>query len=379
MAQAIKKPVGFTLRAEWPLAASVLTLGIFFLRGEAIFARLAEPLWLGGSFVWLLVVILVSAFAIVRHAECLAIKLGEPVGTLILTLSVIGIEVMMISASMATGKGSPTLARDAMYSVVMIVLNGLVGLSLLLGGLRHREQSYNLQGAGVYLALIVPLSVLGLILPNFTTTTAGPTLSTTQGILLGLMSVVLYATFLFAQTTWHREYFLDLNPAGGTTKGVDDHAGLVLQSLPFHAALLVCYLVPLVILAKKLAIPIDHGISVLGAPPELGGFIIAALVLSPEAFSALRAAIRNQLQRSVNLLLGSVLATIGLTIPSVFAIGVLSGKSVILGLMPAHMILLALTLGVSFITFTSRRTNVLLGAVHLLLFFAYLILIFDAQ
>ncbi len=378
MAQEIKKPAGLALRAEWPLVTSLITVGAFFFWGEAILARVAEPLWLVLIFAWLLIVILLSAFAIVRHAECLALKLGEPVGTLILTLSVIGIEVMMISASMVTGKGSPTLARDAMFSVVMIVLNGLVGLSLVLGGLRFREQSYNLQGAGVYLAMIATLSVLGLILPNFTLATAGPTLSTTQGILLGLMSVGLYATFLFGQTTMHREYFLDLNPAGEPA-AENEHAGLVLRSVPFHAALLLCYLVPLVILSKKLAVPIDHGIRVLGAPPELGGFIIAALVLSPEAFSGLRAAIQNKLQRSVNLLLGSVLATIGLTIPSVFAIGALSGKSVVLGLNAADSTLLALTLAVSFITFTSRRTNVIFGAVHLVLFLAYLIMIFDGQ
>ncbi len=374
------KPAGIELSAEWPLAASLFSVGAFFLWGDAIFARLSDPLWLCLSFGWLLAVILLSAFSVVRHAECLALKLGEPGGTLILTFSVIGIEVMMISASMATGKGSPTLARDAMFSVVMIVLNGLVGFSLLLGGLRHREQSYNLQGAGVYLAMIAPLAVLGLILPNFTTTTIGPTLSTTQGILLGLMSVGLYATFLFGQTMRHREYFLDANPAGKPDPaGGGDHAGLVVRSTPFHALLLMCYLVPVVLLAKKLAIPIDHGIRVLGAPPELGGFIIAVLVLSPEGFSGLRAAIHNQLQRCVNILLGSVLATIGLTIPAVFSIGVLSGKSVILGLVPADMILLALTLAVSFITFTSRRTNILFGAVHLLLFLAYLIMIFDGQ
>jgi Ca2+:H+ antiporter len=378
MAKKTNQSGGFALRAEWPLAASFLTVGAFFAWGDAILARVAEPFWLVLIFAWLLIVILLSAFAIVRHAECLAIKLGEPVGTLILTLSVIGIEVMMISASMVTGKGSPTLARDAMFSVVMIVLNGLVGLSLVLGGLRFREQSYNLQGAGVYLAMIASLSVLGLILPNFTVATAGPTLSTTQGILLGLMSVGLYATFLFGQTTRHREYFLDLIPASEPA-AASEHAGLVLRSVPFHAALLLCYLVPLVILSKKLAIPIDHGIRVMGAPPELGGFIIAALVLSPEAFSGLRAALQNKLQRSVNLLLGSVLATIGLTIPSVFAIGALSGKSVVLGLNPADSTLLALTLAVSFITFTSRRTNVIFGAVHLVLFLAYLIMIFDGQ
>ena len=378
MAHEITKPAGFALRAEWPLATSLLSVAAFIFWGDAILARVSEPFWLVLIFAWLLVVILLSAFAIVRHAECLALKLGEG-RLLVASAPVIGIEVMMISASMVTGKGSPTLARDAMFSVVMIVLNGLVGLSLVLGGLRFREQSYNLQGAGVYLAMIASLSVLGLILPNFTVATAGPTLSTTQGILLGLMSVGLYATFLFGQTTRHREYFLDLNPAGKPATEAGEHTGLIVRSVPFHAALLLCYLVPLVLLSKKLAIPIDHGIRVMGAPPELGGFIIAALVLSPEAFSGLRAAIQNKLQRSVNLLLGSVLATIGLTIPSVFAIGALSGKSVVLGLNPADSTLLALTLAISFITFTSRRTNVIFGAVHLVLFLAYLIMIFDGQ
>ena len=227
--------------------------------------------------------------------------------------------------------------------------------------------------------MIASLSVLGRILPNFTVATSGPTLSTTQGILLGLMSVGLYATFLFGDAR-HREYFLERTPAAeGAASGSGGHAGSILRSVPFHAALLLCYLVPLVILSKKLAVPIDHGIRVLGAPPELGGFLIAALVLSPEALSGLRAALENKLQRSVNLLLGSVLATIGLTIPSVFAISAISGKSIILGLNPAESTLLALTLAVSFITFTSRRTNVIFGAVHLVLFLAYLIMIFDGQ
>ena len=379
MANATNPGSRFGLRSEWPLAISLLTAGVFLLWGQTLLSRLSNSLWFVLISAWLLAVILLSAFAIVRHAECLALKLGEPVGTLVLTLSVTGIEVMMISASMATSNGSPTLARDAMFSVVMIVLNGLVGLALVLGGLRHREQAFNLQGAGVYLAMIAPLAVLGLILPRFTVATAGPTLSPTQGVLLGLMSVGLYGTFLFGQTTRHREYFLERKLGDQPAPPSDAHAGLVIRSIPFHAALLLCYLLPLVVLSKKLAIPINHGVHVLGAPPELGGFIIAALVLSPEGFAGLRAAIQNQLQRSVNLLLGSVLATIGLTIPAVFLVGLIGGNNVVLGLVPADMILLALTLAVSFITFTSRRTNVLFGAVHLVLFFAYLIMIFDGQ
>lgn len=164
-------------KQEWVFVASIVTTTLFFLFGDRWLADISNPAWFAFILIWLFVVILLSAFAIVRHAESLAVILGEPLGTLVLTLSVIGIEVMMISAVMLTGGGKPTLARDTMFAVVMIVLNGLVGLSLLLGGLRHHEQQYNLQGANAFLALIVPLAVLGLILPNYTQSSPGPTLS----------------------------------------------------------------------------------------------------------------------------------------------------------------------------------------------------------
>ena len=150
------------------------TTALFLMFGKGWLADLSNPLWFTLMLVWLFAVIMGAAFAVVHHAESLAIRLGEPLGTLVLTLSVIGIEVMMISAVMLTGEGKPALARDAMFGVVMIVLNGMIGLSLLLGGLRHREQEYNLQGANSFLSLIVPLTVLGLVLPNFTEASPGP-------------------------------------------------------------------------------------------------------------------------------------------------------------------------------------------------------------
>src|ERR1700722_8491267 len=214
-----------TLRREWLLGVAFATTVLFLLFGKSWLADLSNPLWFALMLVWVFSVILSSAFAVVHHAECLAVGLGEPLRTLVLTLSVIGIEVMMISAVMLTGEGKPALARDTMFGVVMIVLNGMIGLSLLLGGLRHHEQKYNLQGANSFLSLIVPLTVLGLILPNFTSASLGPTLSVLQSIFLAVMSVGIYGLFLIIQNWRHREYFV--KPAK-----VVEHAAV----LPGHGA-----------------------------------------------------------------------------------------------------------------------------------------------
>jgi Ca2+:H+ antiporter len=258
-----------------------------------------------------------------------------------------------------------------MFAVVMIVFNGMAGLALLVGGLRYHEQTYNLQGASSFLAVILPLAVLGLVLPNFTSAPGG-TLSTLHEGFLMLMSVALYGVFLAIQTLRHRHYFV-------TEEIVEtrDRAELDLRPAAYHGALLLAYIVPIVLLSKKIAVPIDHAIGVLGAPAALAGFLVAALILAPESLSAVRAALANQLQRAINLLLGSVLASISLTIPAVLAIGLLTGRTVVLGLESVDVILLVLTLGMSTLTFGSGRTNILLGAVHLLLFFSYLILIFE--
>jgi Ca2+:H+ antiporter len=363
------------LRREWLLAVAIATTALFLLFGKAWLSDLSNPWWFTLMLVWLFAVILGAAFAVVHHAESLAIRLGEPLGTLVLTLSVIGIEVTMISAVMLTGEGKPALARDAMFGVVMIVLNGMVGISLLLGGLRHHEQQYNLQGAISFLSLIVPLTVLGLVLPNFTATSAGPTLSAFQSVFLALMSIGVYCLFLVIQNWRHREYFT--RPALGESAGHQETGHAEPKSLTYHGVLLVLYLLPIVALAEEIALPIDHGIEVLHAPAALGGFLVAALILSPESLSATRAAVANDLQRSINILLGSVLASIGLTIPAVLTIGLITGKTVILGLDAPDSLLLVLTLAVSALTFTSNRTNVLSGAVHLFLFLAYVMLLFE--
>jgi Ca2+:H+ antiporter len=328
-------------------------------------------LWATLAFVWLFAVILLSAFAVVRHSEILASLVGEPYGTLILTFAITGIEVMMIAAVMLTGPPVSFLARDTMFAVVMIVFNGLAGLALLLGGLRYREQSYNLQGANSFLAVIVPLAVICLILPNFTVSGEGPTLSTLHEVFVIIMSLALYAVFLAMQTLSHRKYFL------GPGEAEEAPHAREIRAAPWHGTLLVAHIVPIVLLSKQIALPIEFGVNLFNAPEAVVGFLVAVLVLSPESLAALRAALANQLQRSINLLLGSVLASISLTIPAVLVIGLLTERTVILGLAPVDMIMLSLTLALSMLTFASGRANALLGAVHLLLFFAYLMLIFE--
>ena len=362
------------IRAEFPLLIGLATVVIFFAAGSQLVEMIAHPARLIGVFIWLFAVILWSAMCVVRHAECLAVKLGEPYGTLILTLSAISIEVVMISTAMLHGANNPTLGRDAIFAVVMIALNGFVGLCLVIGGLRYREQYYNLQGVNSYLNVIMTLAVLGLVLPNFTTSTSSPTFSTEQEIFLIVMSLLLYAIFLLIQTMRHRRYFVEYRETVAAANSA--HHPLQTYSSGFHATMLLLYMVTVILLAKKFAIPLDNSIERFGMPQAFGGAIIAALVLAPEGIGAIDATLRNQLQRSINILFGSVLATIGLTISAVLTIGLSTRQSVVLGVQGGNLPLLLLTLAVSVVTFTSRKTNVLQGCVHLLLFAVFVLLIF---
>ena len=364
--------LGSLVRSEFSLIIGVVTAAIFLWFGSRLVENIEHPGAMGVVFLWLFVAVLWSAISVVRHADCLAVKCGEPYGTLILTLSAITIEVMMISAAMLHGKNNPTLARDMMFAVIMIALNGLIGLSLLLGGLRHHEQNYNLQGASAYLNTIMVLAVLGLVLPNFTTSLSGPRFSTVQEVFLATTSIGLYAIFLLIQTTRHSEYFMESKSAA---LALGHHRGPT-HSTVYHAVMLILYLLVVVVLAEKFAIPLDNSIERFGMPQAFGGAIVAGLVLAPEAFSGINAARKNQLQRSVNILHGSVLASIGLTIPAVLTIGMISKRSVTLGIEGGNLPLLLLTLAVSVVTFTSGKTNVLQGCIHLLLFAVFLLLIF---
>jgi Ca2+:H+ antiporter len=369
-------------RSEGALMFGVLTTSLFYLYADALVADLAIDAKTIALFFWLFATMLWCAFGVVRHAESLAEMLGEPYGTLILTLAVIVIEVSLISAIMLLGENEPTLARDTMFAVLMIVLNAMVGLALLVGGLRYGEQHYNLQGAKAFLAVLVPLSVLTLVLPDFTT--ERPVFTPAQALFFAVLTVALYTVFLVIQTVRHKDQFLE--PGIRVDAAHDplvpdetahEHGHHEIRSVPYHAILLLATMLPVVLLSKKLAAFVDFGIETMRAPVILGGVLVATLVLAPEGLGALRAARANRLQRSVNILLGSALATISLTVPAVLMIGLVIDRDVQLGLDQVDMILLLLTLTVSTLTFTGGRTNILQGAVHLVLFLAFILLIFN--
>jgi Ca2+:H+ antiporter len=362
------------LRKEWTLALSLLTCILFAAAPAAFVDRLMSMPWLPVTSTWLFLLIIAAALSVVRHADLLAHRLGEPLGTIVLTLSVIAIEVASISAVMLHGENNPTLVRDTLFAVIMIILNGMAGLSLLFGGWYHREQHYNLQGANAYMSVIAPLAVLSLILPDFTRTTPGPTLSVSQELFLAGVSVGLYGIFLAIQTGRHREFFDTKSAAAGQEDlPVEMHT----QSTMVSALFMMAYLVPVIYMADLLARPIDYLVETLHAPAALGGVIIAILVATPEAMGAIRAAVGNQIQRSINISLGSVLSTIGLTIPAMIVISHITGRPFELGLQHTDIVMLLLTLFSSSVTFASGRTNILQGCVHVLLFVAYLLLIFQ--
>ncbi len=377
------RPAGIfaRLRPELGLVAGVVTTVLFYTVGKDWLTALDSLPWL--MFAWLFGVMIWCAFGVVRHADALADILGEPYGTLILTVSVISMEVAVLATVMLSGVPNPTLPRETMFAILMIVLNGMVGTVLAVGGLRHIVQQYNLQGALAYLAVISSLAVLALVVPTFTQTTSGPTLSTQQAVVLGSLTALLYAAFLTIQTTRHRSFFLQPEPKRREVESPapaspEPHSHGPIYSAPYHAVLLLATLLPVVLLSKPLATLLDHGVDQQGLPNALVGVVIAILILSPEWTAALRAAARDQLQRAVNLSLGSALSTIGLTVPVVLAISLLTGTPIELGLGAVDIILLAVTLFVCHITFSGAPTNMLLGFVHLVLFATYLLLIFDA-
>ena len=360
-----------TLSANRGLIFGIATTIVFFTVGSSWLHDLASPWMAVGFLAWLVMAILGSAFSVVRHADFLAHRLGEPYGTLVLTLSVTGMEVTMITSIMVTGPDNPTLARDTMFAVVMIVLGGLVGGALLIGGLRHRLQEFNIEGANAFLSLIVPLSVLGLVMPNFTTATRGATFSTLEACAVAGVCVAAYGLFLAIQTMRHREFFAqEILPQA-------EHKSESAKLWP-HVALLLVSLVPVVLLAEQLATVLEFGIREMAMPHGVAGLVVAGLILAPEGLGGILAAARNQLQRSINLLLGSALATISLTIPAVLMVGVLTHREVVLGLNLDDAVLLGIILSLCVMTFSRGRTTILQGAIHLLMFLIWLVLIVEA-
>jgi Ca2+:H+ antiporter len=370
----INRRFAVRVRNELPtfvgLVASLLTIAL----RQSLFDDLSNTPLAAVKFAVLFGVMMVCAFGVVRHADAVAELLGEPYGTLVLTLSVIAIEVSLMASIIMHGENNPTLARDVMFSTLMIVLNGMVGLALLIGALRHWRQDYNLEGARAFLVVIASLAVFGLIIPNYTKSSPDPSVAPFQAALFAAITVLFYLVFVVIQTLRHRAFFAE--PVNGDSDGFEPvHRGVATGSLFYHVTLLLFTLAPVMLLSEYLAILVDHGVERLQLPASLGGILIAVLVLSPEGLTALNAALDNRLQRSVNVCLGSALATIGLTIPAVLGVGLISGRDVHLGLDQLQEVLLVLTLFVSALTFGGGRTNVLQGVVHLLLFLVYLALI----
>jgi Ca2+:H+ antiporter len=258
------------LQAEWPLVINWATTALFLAFGDALLNDLEHPIQFAGVLLWLLAVILVCAFWIVRHAERLATELGEPLGTLVLTLAITCIEVTIIVSTMSAGDGTPTLARDAMFAVIMIILNGMVSLTLILGALKYHEQEYNLQGASSFLAVIIPLAVIGLVVPNFTRASQGQTFSSLQAVFLTIVSLALYSVFLMIQNVVHKAYFPS-SSVNDRSAPEHEHEARGAGSILYHIIMLLAYIGPVLILSKQLAVPIEYTIRVLHAPVATRG------------------------------------------------------------------------------------------------------------
>src|SRR3954468_17732638 len=343
------------------LFAAVTALGFSFTPSAAglVFAAV------------LLVILFGTVFAAVHHAEIIAERIGEPYGTLLLTLAVTVIEVALIATIMLGEKPTPTLARDTVFAVVMIVCNGLVGICILAGGLRYREQDFQVTGANVYLSVLIVFATITLVLPDYTLTTPGPVYSEAQLAFVSVVTIILYGVFLYTQTIRHRDYFIvESDGAGGDAGDASN------RTLIFSTALLLVSLLAVVLLAKKFSLVVDAGAAAIGAPPAFAGILVALLILLPESLAAIDAARKNELQKSINLALGSSLATIGLTIPAVAVAAWALGKTLVLGLDDREMVLLVMTLLLSMLTFGTGRTNILFGLVHMLVFAVFIFMVF---
>jgi Ca2+:H+ antiporter len=337
--------------------AWVVLLPTFFLGGTGIVAAVAGA------------VLLATVFAAVYHAEVVAHRVGEPFGTLVLALAVTVIETaLIVSVMVAAPAEKAGLARDTVFAAVMIVCNGIVGACLLMGAARHHEQGFHLQGASAALAVLAALTSLAMILPNYAAHDLGSQYSTAQLVFAGLVSLVLYGSFVFIQTVRHRDYFLPVRSDDEEVHAAPPDGRTAVVS----AVLLLVSLIAIVGLAKVLTPTVERGIAYLAVPKAVVGIIIAALVLLPEGLAAVRAAQLNRLQTSLNLALGSALATIGLTIPAVAAVSIMIGQPLELGLDGKDQALLALTLLLNVITLGTGRTTVLQGIVHLVIFAVFL-------
>ena len=352
---------------------------------------LAEPLTpatAAACFAVLFFTIVAASFGVVHEADLLAHKLGEPYGTLILTLSIVSIEVILI-ASVLLGPGEfPTIGRDSIFAVMMIIVNLVMGICVIVGGLKHGEQEFNAQGANAYLSMIALLTGTALVLPNHLS--GAGEFAPLQAWTIAAVTAALYAVFLLLQMRSESRLFIQplpgmmavsaraktsISPSQGALQGTPDATGdraAILTS----SLLLLGMIIPIVLLAHHLAIVIDYGVATAGAPVAVSGVLIAIIVFTPESLTAIKAALNNEMQRAINLCLGAFVSTVGLTVPAVLVIGLITGKQVVMGISPLETVLLALTLVLGMLTFNGQRTSVMQGAMHLALFITYGFLLF---
>ncbi len=351
----------------WTLAAPIVALGLsFFIEHQAGETTSVFLLLLAAPFLFL------SVFSAVHHAEVIAHRVGQPFGSILLALAVTIIEVsLIVSVLLADPAGDSPVARDTVFAAIMIVLNGIVGVCLLVGGIRYHEQGFQGRSATAALGVLGTLAVLGLVLPNFTVGEPGPVYAPAQLIFVAIVSLSLYALFLFVQMFSHRDDFLDIGEPQGHGQ---DHAHEPPPRRMLISSLLALpvSLVAVVMLAEILADPVGEKIEQAGLPDALVGVVIALMVLMPEGIASIRAAAQNRLQTSLNLALGSALASLCLTIPTVALISVFQGKTLILGLASEHMVLLVLTLFTSTLSLATGRTTIMQGGIHLVIFAAFI-------
>ena len=356
-----------TRHKETSLIFPVLALVVLFLWGSSQTLPVVIAINLLA-----LIGILSSAFSVVRHADVLAHRLGEPYGSLILSLSVVILEVSLISALMATGDAAPTLMRDTLYSIIMIVTGGLVGFSLLLGGRKFATQYMNLFGIKQYLIALFPLAIIVLVFPM---ALPAANFSTGQALLVALISAAMYGVFLLIQTKTHQSLFVYEHEDDSDDD--DPHHGKPsAHSSLWHAIWLSIHLSAVIAVTKMNASPLETLLDSMNAPVAFTGFLVALLILSPEGLGALKAVLNNQVQRAMNLFFGSVLATISLTVPVVTLIAFMTGNELQFALGAPEMVVMVASLVLCHISFSTGRTNVLNGAAHLALFAAYLMTIF---
>lgn len=367
-----------TLLVAWGVVVTFLIFGPSWLH-EPI-----EPWIAVVCFVVIFATILLAAFGVVHEADYLAHQLGEPYGTLILTLSIVMIEVILIAAVLLGPGENPTIGRDSIFAVMMIILNLVMGICLILGGRRFGEQEYNSQGAMAYVSMTLLLAGIGLILPN-TISTGNGTFWPMQAAAFAILTTVLYGVFLLMQTRGYKRFFIQPDigqlvvPIRPSINGspTEPARNLDKRAIVIRSVLLVALMLPIVLLAHDLALVIDFGIGAIGAPVALGGVLIAIIVFTPESITAIRAAVDNQLQRSINLCLGAFVSTVGLTVPAVLFVGLFTGKTVIMGVTPTETVLLLLTIGLTTLTFLGQRASALQGTLHLTLFAVYGVLLFS--